>query len=305
MNIEIRYGTGGAPLWHVTALPGQTWRLKISRFNDASMAFFTMDGSGEAQDQFPSDPGTYWFFLYNPELQFIQKISYTIPEPTPPPPTPPVPSPTPPPGVKVQNLGPIGSSCTFWGQGEHGNFYYMATDYLGDTVSPWNSDQASVLGKADRDARCHVSPDIVAGQSPATKADLAAGLAQLKVELDAKITTSLTWLSYIFSDSLNSVVEYLEERINTLLSGLRFELTGLLNNASYQLHTKIDLLRAEILALVDPIWSALAEMQAAAEEESNAWRKGILDIEGKLRSWIENSILDILWAALTRPRKEA
>src|SRR5450756_2488143 len=117
MNLDIVYGYGGAPMWHVTAPPDVSWHLKISRQDDASQAFRSFDGRGEEGDQLPQQPGTYWLFLYNSKMQLDMKISYTVPAPTPPPPPPPIPAPTPPPGVKVVNLGPIGSSCTYWGQG--------------------------------------------------------------------------------------------------------------------------------------------------------------------------------------------
>jgi hypothetical protein len=161
MKLEIRYGVGGAPVWHVSANPGESWRLKISRKNDASMAFESIDGTGEGQDHIPTDPGIYWFFLYTAGMNFVEKVSYTVvaPPPTlPPPPTPPTLPPMPgqpyPPPTGESDNGPIGTQCELMSRQSFGGSWWSYRNRYTGYHDRWYQDIDEARGKADRDAGC-------------------------------------------------------------------------------------------------------------------------------------------------------
>lgn len=56
---------------------------------------------------------------------------------------------------------------------------------------------------------------------------------------------------------------------------------------------------------LDNLTQGIGDIISKAETEAKEWRKGILDLEGRMKAWIETAILDIIWAAITRDRKEA
>jgi hypothetical protein len=198
MNIEIRYGVWGAPLWHVSADPGQSWRLKISRIQDASMAFENIDGSGEGQAPIPYDPGTYWFFLNTSAGIPVTKISYTVAAPnTPPLPTPPQfpekpgePLPLP---KGENNLGPISEVCDLLGQGSHGNFFYNFRNRYTGQQDSWHRDMQETRERGQRNSICQ-------GKAPPTAKDWQDGIQK-------QVTAGFDALSKYVTDGLKTVTE--------------------------------------------------------------------------------------------------
>jgi len=53
---------------------------------------------------------------------------------------------------------------------------------------------------------------------------------------------------------------------------------------------------------IENLAQGIGDIISKAETEAKEWRKGILDLEARMKSWIETAILDIIWAALTRDR---
>ncbi len=56
---------------------------------------------------------------------------------------------------------------------------------------------------------------------------------------------------------------------------------------------------------IENLAQGIGDIISKAETEAAEWRKGIFDLEARIKAWIENTILEIIWAALTRPKKEA
>lgn len=231
MNIDIRYGVGGAPLWHVSANPGESWRLKISLKNDASMAFSDIDGSGERQDIIPTAPGTYWFFLNTSAGIPVMKISYTVAAPvTAPLPEPPVFPPKPgepiPLAPKEESLGTIGTSCDLINNYSFArSVYYGKNRYTGQKTEQ-SMDYQTAKEKAERSSICHQAP-------PPTAKDWQDGIQK-------QVTAGFDALSKYVTDGLKSVTE--------------------------------------------------------------SWQKGILDLEARIKAWIQEMILELLLNKLMEGR---
>jgi hypothetical protein len=88
--------------------------------------------------------------------------------------------------------------------------------------------------------------------------------------------------------TLEGLVNSIQSTISSILSqtaGLRTDLTAAFKEG------------------ISSIWTSIDDIILAAEEESKAWRKGILDLEGRMKSWIEDQILEILWRAMSRDTK--
>lgn len=56
------------------------------------------------------------------------------------------------------DLGRIGTTCNFYGQGTNGNFYYQVRHDDGRAITSWNKDMREIQGKGERDPRCHEIP---------------------------------------------------------------------------------------------------------------------------------------------------
>lgn len=69
--------------------------------------------------------------------------------------------------------------------------------------------------------------------------------------------------------------------------------------------TTLQKLLNDTVGRIQNLTQGIGDIISKAADEAQAWRKGILDLEGRLKAWIENTILDIIWAALTRQKKEA
>jgi hypothetical protein len=232
MNIDIRYGVGGASLWHVSADPGQSWRLKISRIQDASMAFENIDGTGEGQAPISPDPGTYWFFLNTSAGIPVTNISYTVAAPIPTPlPPPPVFPPKPgepivlPPKEEV--VGTIGTRCDMINNYSFARSVYSYRDRYTDRRGGMSMDPENTRGTASRDPGCFLP-------TPPTAKDWQDGIQK-------QVTAGFDALSKYVTDGLKSVTE--------------------------------------------------------------SWQNGILDMETRLKAWIQKMILELLLTKLMEGRK--
>lgn len=222
MNIDIRYGVGGAPLWHVSAGPAESWRLKISRKMDASEAFETRDGTGEAQDIIPTDPGTYWFFLYTPQMNPVMKISYVVADlPHTPPPQSPAFPPKPgeplPLSPKEEVIGTVGTRCDIINNYSFARSVYSYRDRYTDSRGGMSMDLENTRGIASRDSRCFQP-------APPTAKDWQDGIQK-------QVTAGFDALSKYVADGLKSVTESwqngiidLEARIKAWISDNILEL---------------------------------------------------------------------------------
>lgn len=232
MDIDIRYGFFGAPVWHVSANPGESWRLKISRKMDASEAFETRDGTGDAQDIVPFDPGTYWFYLYTPQMNPVTKISYVVsaqnvtlpPQPPKFPQKPGEPLELPP---KEEVIGQVGTRCDLINNFSFSRSIYTYRDRYTGRYGENGMDWQEIRGKAERDPGCFLP-------APPTAADWQDGIQK-------QVTAGFDALSKYVTDGLRSV--------------------------------------------------------------NDSWQKGIIDLEGRIKAWIRDKILEMLLMKLMEGRQ--
>lgn len=201
-------------------------------------------------------------------------------------------------------IRPVGSSCTLMQRNSFGKSFYSVKDYQGNLIVSWGSDMNSVEGQGNRNASCHIDSSVISGSQPATNAQLSAGLASTL----SQAILATEHAGAILVNIISNTAATLHEDFDNLISALKQETTDLVNKSAAMMlniiHNTADKLRSEFSSLVDPIWASMDEMISKAEEEAASWRKGILDLEGSLKAWISASILEIIWAAITRDSKE-
>jgi hypothetical protein len=135
-----------------------------------------------------------------------------------------------PPNSNESDLGPIGSTCELYVQGTNGNFYYQARHHDGSVITSWNKDEEEVVGKANRDSRCHEIP-----KPPPKTVD----------EVASEVTT-----------------------LQKLLNGTVGKIEAIGQN-------------------IQDIWTKL-------ETEAADRLKGLLDLEIRLKAWVQNMIFELL-----------
>lgn len=135
---------------------------------------------------------------------------------------------------------------------------------------------------------------------------------------DAEIAPKLAWISARFDEvqaKYEDLVARAEEEaaawragLDAGLADLRGVVSAALSEAEARIETNlIDPIRTGIAGIwkdLGELWTAAGEIVQRAEEEAAAWRKGVLDLEGSLKAWIEKEIIELFWKALTAEKKE-
>lgn len=136
---------------------------------------------------------------------------------------------------------------------------------------------------------------------------------------EAEIAPRLAWISVRFEQvqtMYEDIVARAEDEakawragIKTAIADMRGVVSSALSEAEARIETNlIEPIRTGIAGIwkdIGDLWTAAQEIVQHAEQEAKAWRKGVLDLEGSLKAWIEAEIIELLWKALTAEKKEA
>ena len=266
MKIEITYGVGNAPLWHVSADPGQVWRLYIGNNNDKMSAFEQIDGNGIGQAPIPTAPATYYFWLLDAYGNPAGSVTYIVAAPPPPPPAPEPLPPPPPPGSGVSDTGRVGTSCSIMGQGSNGVFFYaIYHDRKGYLSSFHRMDWDEAKAQAERMASCFEAPPPPA--PPITQPVIDEMKNQvinylqptlLQTETINGNTETLKYDTAKLNQKSDSILDLLKGGIPTLLGSISDFLSGKLDSASAKLdgaHGKLDGLKSWTDSFSWPSWN--------------------------------------------------
>jgi hypothetical protein len=227
-----------------------------------------------------------------------------------PPPTPPSPLPNPPAlpdlGSGEERLQAIGSSCHLIHKyGGPFDKYLYESDITGSRSQQYSEYQSAIY-YGERDVRCQQTPTPAPepAQPGVSQDQVNAAISTLKQET----TTLIEKAGGTLLNIISSTSDTLAGLIDSAISGLKQELISFIEKNGAMLLTIItstaDTLRLEFSGLMAPIWSGLEEVISKAEEEAAAWRTGVLDLEGRLKAWIEESIISIMLKSLDKEVEE-
>jgi hypothetical protein len=198
-------------------------------------------------------------------------------------------------------MAAVGTSCHMYEIGIGGPFgRYVYRSDITHLSSGQYAGYSDCLQAGAADPECQ--------RTPPTEPPPAEDLTPRVSALEETVNTIQSTLAGIFP-TLSEIISAAEEEatawragLDTAIADLRSSLINKYDGALRNITAVTDslgFLMTEIfMHQIPKIWTSMDDIISAAEEEAVSWRKGILDLEGSLKAWISESILEILLTKL-------